>query len=178
MPIVQRKELGADNVIKCCPICHPGNTETAPGVRQQHFDKILSSHMLEVHSIEDDLHKYQKYNTKLRKRLNDKNHSYKDKIMKCLLPGCNFKYSITSYQASVPRIARHVEYHAELKRAGKNILVEDVTEHILFPCPKCDIQPFVTYDELTSHRNQNHADFTFHCRDKSCSFSSWLGFLT
>ena len=141
--------------------------------------------MFEVHNIEDDLHKYQKYNTKLRKQLNDKNHSYKDKIMKCLLPGCNFQYSITSYQANVPRIARHVEYHAELKRACKDMLVEinqddseDITKNVSFPCPKCDIEPFATYDELTSHRNQNHADFTFHCRDKSCSFSSWLGFLT
>ena len=185
LPSVQRNEFGADKVIKCCQICHPGNTETAPGIGQSNFDKILSTHMFEVHNIEDDVYKFRKYNTKLRKQLNDENHAYKDKIMKCLLPGCNFQYPITQYQANLHRIARHVEYHNELKQAGKNILVEidqlnleEASEHVLFPCPDCDVEPFATYSELNSHRNRNHADFTFYCRDRACTFKTWVGCLS
>ena len=171
----ESKRIDAARVLECCQICNPGTEEVALGVGQSIFDKEMSNHLLEVHQIEDDVRKFKKFHSTLRKKLSDTNHLYDNKIMKCLAPGCTFQYPISQYQANLHRIARHVEYHEELKRAGKTHLVEieDGKQVASFPCTECDIEPFPNYSELSSHKNRSHPDFMFQCRDKSCAFESW-----
>ena len=99
--------------------------------------------------------------------------------MKCEVTGCNFQFPAAGYtnRFGLDRIARHIEYHRELEAVNKTHLrgwrLENGEEVVFFPCSKCDVEPFQTYDELSDHRRLVHPDFTLKCRDRSCSFSSW-----
>ena len=111
--------------------------------------------------------------------LNEDNHSHENNIIKCQVTDCNFQFTVSKYskQFDLDRIARHIEYHRELEAVNKTYLrgwrLENGEEVVFFPCSKCDVEPFQTYDELSDHQNHLHPDFTLKCRDRSCAFSTW-----